>query len=97
MRDVYICLVCATHCLPPEAMHYGSPDQPASKVHCPTPSCTARARDIIRATGLSEDQLAALARRAAGLEGEPRTRRTVRPARGRRATSAPRTARTRLL
>ncbi|MEV0498098.1 hypothetical protein AB0I84_10905 [Streptomyces spectabilis] len=90
MRSIYVCIGCAAIYLPPETMVYPSLGMTASPAHCTQPGCAAAVREAVALSGLSEDRLGELARRAIGLEGEPRRPRLNRRAtRGRRATAAP--------
>jgi hypothetical protein len=87
MRPIYVCIGCATTYLPPEHPTSGPVPSPA---HCSRPDCQAAAREAAKWSGLSEAKLGELARRAAGLEGEPRRPRTGRrTSAGRRAGSSP--------
>ncbi|GLF99562.1 hypothetical protein [Streptomyces yaizuensis] len=81
MRTWYVCLACGTLRLPPEG--------DGVVVDCGRPECAAVAGAMVRALGLPPERLADMARRAAGLEGEPRVPRDGRRARGRRAGAAP--------
>lgn len=87
MRPIYVCIGCAVVYLPPEHPSYQAPVSPA---HCSDPRCAAAAAEAVAMSGLSAERLGELARRANGLEGEPRRGRIDRrPARGRRAAAAP--------
>lgn len=87
MRPIYLCIGCGAVYLPPEHPTYTSPVSPA---HCSRPDCGAAVREAVAMSGLSEEKLGELARRAAGLEGEPRRPRVGRrPVRGKRAVAAP--------
>lgn len=97
MRQVYVCLHCAALYLPPEAMHYPSLNLDASRVHCSDPRCTQEVEATLEAISVSEETMAKWARKAAGLEGEPRRPRWRRAARGRRPGASPGIARSRLL
>ncbi|MFI8930551.1 hypothetical protein ACIG3E_23065 [Streptomyces sp. NPDC053474] len=90
MRSVHVCIGCAALYLPPEDMTYPSLGLTASPAHCTEPGCAAAVREAVAFSGLPEDKLGELARRAVGLEGQPRRPRPrQRPARGRRAAAAP--------
>lgn len=84
MRPIYVCIGCAAVYLPPENPTSGPAPSPA---HCSRPGCHAAVRETVELSGLSEDRLGELARRANGLEGEPR-----RPRFGRRRTDVRRAA-----
>lgn len=87
MRPIYVCIGCAAIYLPSENPTSGPAPSPA---HCSRPDCQAAARRAADLSGLPEAKLGELARRAAGLEGEPRRPRMGRRnAAGRRAASAP--------
>jgi hypothetical protein len=87
MRPIYVCIGCGAVYLPPEQPTSGPPVSPA---HCSRPDCRSAVREAVELSGLSEEKLGELARRAVGLEGEPRRRRPGRRlAAGRRAASAP--------
>lgn len=87
MRPIYVCVGCAAIYLPAENPTVGPPPSPA---HCSQPGCQAAVREAVEWTGLSEEKLGELARRANGLEGEPRRGRiNRRPVPGRRAAAAP--------
>ncbi|MEU3414575.1 hypothetical protein ABZ760_25495 [Streptomyces sp. NPDC006658] len=87
MRPIYVCIGCAATYLPPENPSSGPAPSPA---HCSRPDCQAAAREAVEWSGLSEAKLGELARRAAGLEDEPRRPRARRRAStGRRAGSSP--------
>ncbi|WP_409062441.1 hypothetical protein [Streptomyces sp. SYP-A7185] len=90
MRSIYVCIGCAAIYLPPESMSYPSLGLTASTAHCTRRDCTAAVRETVALSGLPEAKLGELARRALGLEGQPRRPRlNHRPARGRRAAAAP--------
>lgn len=90
MRSIYVCIGCAAIYLPPETMTYPSLGLTASPAHCTRPDCAAAVRETVIMSGLPEEKLGELARRANGLEGEPRRPRlNQRAARGRRAAAAP--------
>ncbi|WP_394436221.1 hypothetical protein [Streptomyces sp. SGAir0957] len=90
MRTIYVCVGCAAIYLPPEDMTYPSLGLTASPAHCTDPACGAAVREAAQMSGLSEERIGQLARRAVGLEGEPRRPRVNRRAmRGRRADAAP--------
>ena len=81
MRPIYVCIGCASTYLPPEH---------PSPALCSRSDCQAAARQAAELSGLPEAKLGELARRAAGLEGEPRRPRMGRRTTvGRRAASAP--------
>jgi hypothetical protein len=87
MRPIYVCIGCGAVYLPPEHPAYGHPVSPA---HCSRPDCASAVREAVVMSGLSEERLGELARRANGLEGEPRRPRIGRRVvRGRRAGAAP--------
>lgn len=87
MRPIYVCIGCAAVYLPPELPQSGPPVSPA---HCSRPGCQSAVREAVELSGLPEEKLGELARRAVGLEGEPRRPRLGRrPVAGRRAASAP--------
>lgn len=87
MRPIYLCIGCGTVYLPPENPTAGPPVSPA---HCSQPSCGAAVREAVEMSGLTEAKLGELARRAGGLDGEPRRPRMGRrPVHGKRATAAP--------
>ncbi|MFJ2608163.1 hypothetical protein ACIO13_24785 [Streptomyces sp. NPDC087425] len=98
MRTVYLCIGCAATYLPPESMTYPShPDVTASPAHCGNPTCAAATREAVAMSGLTEEKLGELARRAAGLEGDARLPRVNRRrARGSRAAAAPSGGRSKL-
>ncbi|MET8826064.1 hypothetical protein ABZX40_13410 [Streptomyces sp. NPDC004610] len=97
MRTVYVCLGCSCLYLPPESMTYPShPDLTASRTHCGQPGCEEKARTAVATSGLPEERVVELARRAAGLDVPAPERRPWRLARGRRPAAAPRGARGRL-
>ena len=90
MRSIYVCIGCAAIYLPPETMTYPTLGLTASTAHCTEPGCAAAVREAVALSGLPEEKLGELARRANGLEGEPRRPRlNHRPTRGHRATPAP--------
>ncbi|MCI3927738.1 hypothetical protein [Streptomyces sp. AN091965] len=90
MRSIYVCIGCAALYLPPEDMAYPCLGLTASPAHCTGPGCAAAVREAVALCGLPQDKLGELARRAVGLEGQPRRPRLHRrPARGRRAAAAP--------
>jgi len=90
MRSIYVCIGCAAIYLPPESLTYPSLGLTASPAHCTDPSCAAAVREAVVMSGLPEEKLGELARRAVGLEGDPRRPRlNRRAARGRPATAAP--------
>lgn len=108
MRPIYLCIGCAATYLPPENPTSG---QPASPAHCGLPSCQEAVRQAVAMSGLPEERLGELARRAigvdgerrlaaiwaaCGLAGEPPVTRGRRPVRGRRAAAAPGGGRSRL-
>ncbi len=98
MRTVFVCMGCVAQYLPPESMTYPSlPGLKASPVHCGNPACRSAVEDSLAVTGMPQDELARLARRAAGLEGPVRKGRPGRRSRGRRPAAAPASARSRLL
>ncbi|MFD8866037.1 hypothetical protein ACFV1F_16960 [Streptomyces sp. NPDC059590] len=97
MRQIFVCLNCACFYLPPESMTYPHLDLDASPVHCALPECRSTVQDAIARIKVPEDVIAKWARRAAGLDGEVRRPRPGRRARGRRAASAPASARSKLL
>lgn len=87
MRSIYVCIGCAAIYLPPDHPTSGPAPSPA---HCSRPDCQSAVRAAVELSGLPEEKLGELARRAAGLEGEPRRPRLGRrPAAGRRAAAAP--------
>ncbi|MCP9209307.1 hypothetical protein [Streptomyces cucumeris] len=88
MRTVYVCLNCACFYLPPESMTYPRLDYQASPVHCSLPECRSAVEGAVARVGVPEDVMARWARRAAGIDGEPRRPRPGRRARGRRPASA---------
>lgn len=63
MRPIYLCVGCATEYLPPENPTSGLP---VSSAHCSNPECRAAVRTAVALSGLSEEKLGELARRAAG-------------------------------
>ncbi|MGW2228180.1 hypothetical protein [Streptomyces formicae] len=90
MRTIYVCIGCAANYLPPESMTYPTLGLTASTAHCTKPGCAAAVREAVAMSGLPEEKLGELARRAVGLEGEPRRpRQNKRAARGRRAAASP--------
>jgi hypothetical protein len=90
MRSIYVCIGCAAIYLPPETMTYPAHGLTASPAHCTQPECAAAAREAVELSGLSEERLGELARRAIGIAGEPRRPRlNQRAARGRRSAAAP--------
>lgn len=90
MRTIYVCIGCAAIYLPPEDMTYPASGLTASPAHCTEPGCAAAVREAVLMSGLTQEKLGELARRAVGLEGEPlRPRLNRRTARGRRAVAAP--------
>lgn len=94
MRPIYVCVSCGSIYLPPENPTSGPTPSPA---HCSEPGCEAALREAVELSGLSEEKLGELARRANGLEGEPRRGRiNRRAARGRRAAAAPSGGRSKL-
>ncbi|MGY4967514.1 hypothetical protein [Streptomyces sp. 900105245] len=94
MRPIYVCIGCGVVYLPPETPASGPAVSPA---HCSRPDCQAAVREAVELSGLPEEKLGELARRAAGVEGEPRRARLGRrPAAGRRAAPAPGTGRGKL-
>lgn len=97
MRQIYVCLGCAGHYLPPESMTYPSLGLTASPVHCGAPDCRATVTASMRFIAVPEDVVAKWARRAAGLDGPVRRPRPGRAARGRRAKASPGTGRSKLL
>ncbi|MGW4493801.1 hypothetical protein [Streptomyces sp. NPDC004376] len=83
MRPILLCIGCAATYLPAPAFPY-------STAHCSDPACETVVRQAVAMSGLPEEKLGELARRAAGLEGEPRRGRTrYRPVHGKRAAAAP--------
>lgn len=86
MRNVYACVVCGVHFLPPEGMVYPETGITASPAHCANPACAAEAASGVGGVPLSV--LEALALRAASCESEPAVR-PVERARGRRAAAGP--------
>jgi hypothetical protein len=96
-RQVYLCLGCAAHYLPPASMTYPSLGVDASPVHCSTPACKASVTATMDAIAIPPERVAELARRAAGLDGPVRRGRPGRLARGRRANASPGSGRTKLL
>ncbi len=87
MRPIYVCIGCGAIYLPPEMPVSGPAVSPA---HCSRPECEAAVREAVEWSGLTEERLGELARRAAGMEGDPlRPRLARRAAAGRRAASAP--------
>lgn len=87
MRPIYVCIGCGVIYLPPETPPNGRTVSPA---HCGAPECAAATRQAVAMSGLPEEKLGELARRANGLEGEVRAPRLDRrAARGRRAMAAP--------
>lgn len=95
MRNVYVCLGCAAHYLPPESMRYEAVDLDASTVHCANPRCATAVEALARGIGITEQQLAELVGRDPA--PEPEQPRPVRRVPGKRAPSGPRIARTKLL
>lgn len=86
MRPIYVCVGCGVIYLPPENPTSGPLPSPAQ---CGEPGCESALREAVELSGLSEEKLGELVRRANGLEGEPRVGRlNRRPARGRRAATA---------
>ncbi|MGX2995685.1 hypothetical protein JNUCC64_15560 [Streptomyces sp. JNUCC 64] len=71
--------------------------RPMSPVACPEPGCREKAARIVDSIGVPAETVARWARRAAGLDGDRRTGRGHRPARGRRAAAGPGAARSKLL
>lgn len=96
MRTWYVCLGCAAQYLPPESMTYPRLDLAASPVHCSVPACRVKATPLIEGFGVSAETIARWTRKAAGLDGRRRPARPARRARGGRAVSGPRSARSRL-
>lgn len=87
MRSIYVCIGCAAIYLPPEHPPSGRVVSPA---HCSRDDCRSAVRQAVEMSGLSEEKLGELARRAIGLEGEPRRPSPrYRPSRGRRSMAAP--------
>lgn len=93
MRTVYVCMGCAVQFLPPESMTYQETGAAASPLHCSLPGCQSSVEESLRVMGVPEDVAARWVRRAAGLDGEVRSPRPGRRARGRRAAAAPASAR----
>ncbi|MDT3400440.1 hypothetical protein RKE29_28175, partial [Streptomyces sp. B1866] len=79
MRTVYVCLNCACLYLPPESMRYPTAGLEASPVHCSLPGCKEAVERAVAGLAVPVELIAQWARRAAGLDGEPR-----RPRHGRR-------------
>ncbi len=80
-RTWYVCLACRVLRLPSE--------DAGVVLDCGRPGCARRVTAMVRALGLPPARLAELARRAAGLEGEPQRPKNSRRTRGRRGVSAP--------
>ncbi|MFD5558127.1 hypothetical protein ACFWIA_30350 [Streptomyces sp. NPDC127068] len=66
-------------------------------VACPEPGCREKAARIVDSIGVPAETVARWARKAAGLDGDRRTPRGHRPARGRRSVAGPGAARSKLL
>jgi hypothetical protein len=88
MRTWYVCLGCGAERLPPARM--------ADVIDCGDTACAAQAVAVVAMSGLPPATVVAMARRAAGMNGERRNPKAAR-VRGRRAAAGPRTARSRLL
>ena len=87
MRPIYVCVGCGVIYLPPETPTSGPVPSPAQ---CGEPGCESALREAVELSGLSEEKLGELVRRANGLEGEPRMGRlNRRAARGLRSAAAP--------
>jgi hypothetical protein len=86
MRNVYACVICGVHYLPPESMVYPETGITASPAHCAHPVCTEAAADGVGGVPLSV--LEAMALRVAA-EVEETTERTVTRGRSRRPGAAP--------
>ncbi|MEU1134765.1 hypothetical protein ABZ383_33750 [Streptomyces sp. NPDC005900] len=97
MRQIYVCLGCAGHYLPPETMTYPTLGLTASPVHCGAPACKSAVTDSLKFIAVPEDVVAKWARRAAGIDGPVRRARPGRPARGRRSAATPGSGRSKLL
>lgn len=95
MRNVFVCLNCAVHYIPPESMRYESIDLDASPIHCANPACKAALEDGRVAAGVPLEVLERWALRAAERQPDPQVPRVAR-ARGRRPAAAPASARSKL-
>ncbi|MFF7331573.1 hypothetical protein ACIQU5_29085 [Streptomyces sp. NPDC090306] len=86
MRPIYVCVGCASAYLP----HTNEDAGPVSPAHCGKPACAEALRQAVAMSGLAEERIGELTRRANGLEGDPlRPRLDRRRARGRRSAAAP--------
>ncbi|MFD7548144.1 hypothetical protein ACFV0R_29140 [Streptomyces sp. NPDC059578] len=109
MRTWYVCLGCTARYLPPESAptpaSAAQPSRPrrartggsGAPVACPEPGCREKAARIVDSIGVPAETVARWARKAAGLDGDRRTPRGHRPARGRRSAAGPGAARSKLL
>jgi hypothetical protein len=80
MRNVFVCMNCAVHYMPPEGMRYEEIGLDASPVHCANPTCAADVRGGRAVPGVPVEVLERWALRAAERQPDPQP--TRRPARG---------------
>jgi hypothetical protein len=86
MRPIYVCVGCAAVYLP----HTDDEAGPVSPAHCGKPHCAETVRQAVAMSGLTEEKIGELARRANGLDRDVRRPRLdTRKAHGRRSAAAP--------